>query len=73
MKTKFKSVYEFIAEIEKENKYKVIVKNYTINNTFPVIGIILINNNTNQYVVNLWADPDLEVALYLLNIGDLFL
>ncbi len=53
MKTKFKSVYEFIAEIEKENKYKVIVKNYTINNTFPVIGIILINNNTNQYVVNL--------------------
>lgn len=73
MKTKFKSVYEFIAEIEKENKYKVIVKNYTINNTFPVIGIILINNNTNQYVVNLWADPDLEVALYFLNIGDLFL
>ena len=73
MKTKFKSVYEFIAEIEKENKYKVIVKNYTINNTFPVIGIILINNNTNQYVVNLWADPDLEVALYFLNIGDVFL
>lgn len=64
LKTKFKKVYELIKQVEDENKYKVIVKDCTFNNTFPVMGIILINNITNKYVVNLGADPDLEVALH---------
>lgn len=63
LKDLFVEEYEMICSIEKNSKYKVIVKDCTFGGLFPVMGIILIDTELKKYAVNLGADPDIRIAL----------
>lgn len=54
---------EIIDKIEMLG-FKCIIKDCTLNNKFPVIGIILLNNERDKYLFAVGADPDFNIAIY---------
>ena len=45
------------------NGYKVIVKDFSLGKSIPVLGTIIINNKGNKYKLNVGADTSFEIAL----------
>lgn len=64
LKIKFPLEYSLIREIEKADKYKIIVKDCTLNNTIPVLAILLIDIEEQLVAINFGSDPDLRIALH---------
>lgn len=61
--SQFKKEYEIIKQIEKEGKYKVLVKDFSANKRIPSVGIIIINKKNNKYRLNVGSDTSFQVAL----------
>lgn len=52
-----------IEDLEKNNGYKVIVKDASMGKGFSVMSVLMINQNTAEYLVNFGAHPRFEIAL----------
>lgn len=60
---RFPSVCWMIENIEKKGNYRVNVKDCSLGEGLPVVGIILSDLNINSYMVVLGAHPVFEIAL----------
>ena len=58
----FKKEYEIIKNIEKDGK-TVIVKDFSCNLSMPVVGLIIVDNKTNKYRLNIGTDTCFKIAL----------
>lgn len=54
--------YDIIKEIEK-NGYHVVVKDFSCGMQIPVLGILIINKETNRYRLNVGSDVSFNIAL----------
>lgn len=59
----FNEEYAVIKNIEKDGKYKVIIKDFSANKRIPSVGIIVINKENNKYKLNVGSDTSFQVAL----------
>lgn len=57
-------IFQMVQEIERNGDYHVIIKDCSIGKRFPVVAIVLIDDEQNRYAVNFGADPDLSIALH---------
>ena len=55
--------YKIIQEIERNKKYKVIVKDFSAQRRIPALGLIIIDENSNSYRLNVGSDTSFQVAL----------
>lgn len=60
---KFPSVFGMIERIKEKGNYRIIVKDCSLGEGFPVVGIIFADLDTNSYFVKLGAHPVFEIAL----------
>ncbi|MFD3158725.1 YcaO-like family protein (plasmid) [Haloimpatiens sp. FM7330] len=60
---RFSEEYEIINNIEKNGKFKIIVKDFSANKKIPSIGVIIINKETNKYRLNVGSDTSFQIAL----------
>lgn len=58
----YKEEYSIISQIESKD-YKVIVKDFSCGIGLPVVGLILIDNKTKKYRLNVGSDTSFQVAL----------
>lgn len=58
----FHEEYRILKDIEKRG-YKVIVKDFSIGSNLPVVGLILLDENDNKYLLNVGSDTSFKVAL----------
>ncbi|MBE6924389.1 MAG: hypothetical protein E7466_04020 [Ruminococcaceae bacterium] len=61
--SKFTTATKIIEKIRQTGKYDVQVFDLSMDNGFPVIATRIINKKTQDYVVNIGADPVLEIAI----------
>lgn len=61
--TKSPALYETIKSIENNFGYKVIVKDASLNNKFPVIAVTLIDPKNKSYMANFGCHPIFDIAL----------
>lgn len=54
---------EIIEKIESTNEYKVIVKDASLNQGYPVVAVILINVKNKSYLANFGCHPIFNIAL----------
>lgn len=59
----FPQQHSIIQDIEKNEKYEIIVKDCSLGEKLPVIAAILIDKERNSYFVKFGAHPILEIAL----------
>lgn len=59
----FPTAMNIIQKIRESGKYDVQVFDLSMDNGFPVIATRIINKKTQDYVVNIGADPVLEIAI----------
>lgn len=55
--------YTMIRELEKDGKYKIIVKDCSLGEGYPVVAILLIDKILNKYFVKFGAQPIMDIAL----------
>lgn len=60
---KFKTVNKILKRIDQDGTYDVTVMDYSCGIDFPVIATQIINKKTKEYLVNVGADPVLEIAV----------
>lgn len=60
---KFKTVDRILKRIESKGVYDVQVLDYSCGTDFPVIATRIINKETKGYLINVGADPVLEIAI----------
>lgn len=60
---KFPQLYKRIKQIKQVGKYRVIIKDCSLNKEFPVVGLILIDTDTQRYFVKFGAHPVFKMAL----------
>lgn len=58
----FPEEYRILKDIEKHG-YKVIVKDFSIGSNLPVVGLILLDEYGNKYLLNVGSDTSFKVAL----------
>lgn len=63
LRTQFHKQYEDIRHIEKTGKYKVIVKDCSLEKNLPVVAAILIDKEKGKYFVKFGAHPQIQIAL----------
>jgi len=56
-------IYNSICKLVNENNLTIYVKDCSLNLGFPVIGMLMIDNNSNTYTFNLGSDPSPIIAL----------
>ncbi|MFA8436888.1 MAG: YcaO-like family protein [Marinifilaceae bacterium] len=56
-------IYQRIEELEKSSQYKVVVKDCSLGQDWPVIGVIIVDQQDLTYMFKLGADPDPTIAL----------
>ena len=56
-------LYRLIQNIEKQGNYKVVVKDASLGCQLPVVCVLLIDRDTQRYMVNFGAHPCFPVAL----------
>lgn len=59
---KYLKIYDLITSLG-EKGFKVFVKDCSLNGMFPVVGVLVINENTTKYHFKLGAFPVLEIAI----------
>lgn len=60
---KYERLYKVIKEIEKDGRYKVMVKDGSLGKGYPVVVLIIIDKERQSYGVRLGAHPEFEIAL----------
>ena len=60
---KFPKVREILKELRENGDYDVTVMDCSLGNGFPVIATRIVNKNDQSYLVNVGADPILEIAV----------
>jgi ribosomal protein S12 methylthiotransferase accessory factor len=60
---KYERLYKVIKEIEKEGRYKVLIKDGSLGKGYPVVVLIIIDKERQSYGVRLGAHPEFEIAL----------
>ncbi|HWR61521.1 MAG TPA: YcaO-like family protein [Clostridia bacterium] len=60
---KYGRLYWAIKEIEKDGRYKVLVKDGSLGKGYPVVILIIIDRERQSYGVRLGAHPEFEIAL----------
>ena len=60
---KYEKYHKLIKDIEKDGRYKVIVKDGSFGGKYPVVGLIIIDNKRQSYGVKFGAHPEFEIAL----------
>ena len=60
---KFPTVSKIINEIRQNGDFDIEIYDYSIGNGFPIISTRIINKKTHSYLVNVAADPVLEIAV----------
>lgn len=60
---RFPSVYGMIQRIKEKGNYRVTVKDCSLGEGLPVVGIIFSDLDTNSYYIKLGAHPVFEIAL----------
>lgn len=63
IKQKYPDQYKIIEEIEQSGRYRVIVKDCSLNKGLPVIGIVVFDRNTGGYIPCFGAEPVIAYAL----------
>jgi len=59
----FTEEYKIIKNIEKNGKYKVIVKDFSANRRIPSLGVMIKNKKGDKYKLNVGSDTAFQVAL----------
>jgi ribosomal protein S12 methylthiotransferase accessory factor len=59
---KFPKIEAMIAELEKSGNFEVILKDCSLGQKLPIVGIILLNKNDQSYFVKFGAHPKFEIA-----------
>ncbi|WP_371380252.1 YcaO-like family protein [Sporomusa aerivorans] len=59
---KFPEIEAMIAELEKSGNFEVILKDCSLGQKLPVVGVILVNKNDQSYFVKFGAHPKFEIA-----------
>lgn len=59
---KFPKIEAMIAELEKGGNFEVVVKDCSLEQKLPVVGVILVNKNDQKYFVKFGAHPKFEIA-----------
>jgi YcaO-like protein with predicted kinase domain len=59
----FAEEYRIIRNIEKSGKYKVTVKDFSVNKRIPALGIIIENRELNKYKLNVGSETSFQIAL----------
>ncbi|CUH97206.1 hypothetical protein P22_3333 [Propionispora sp. 2/2-37] len=59
---KFPKIEAMIAELEKSGNFEVILKDCSLGQKLPVVGVILVNKNDQSYFVKFGAHPKFEIA-----------
>jgi ribosomal protein S12 methylthiotransferase accessory factor len=60
---KYERLYKVIKEIEKEGRYKVLIKDGSLGKGYPVVILVIIDRERQSYGVRLGAHPEFEIAL----------
>ena len=60
---KYPNIYKMIKDLEIKGNYKIIMKDCSLSQGFPVIGAIFINKDTQSYFVKFGAHPVIEIAM----------
>lgn len=60
---KFPVVSKILSEIRESGDFDVAVFDYSLGNGFPVVATRVINKRDQNYLVNIAADPILEIAI----------
>ncbi len=60
---RFPTVTKIINEIRKNGNFDIEIYDYSIGNGFPIVSTRIINKTTHSYLVNVAADPVLEIAV----------
>lgn len=56
-------LFEIMEKIESANEYKVIVKDASLNQGYPVVAVVLINIKNKSYLANFGCHPVFNIAL----------
>ncbi len=59
----FKEEYDIIQNIQRDGKYKVIVKDFSANKRIPALGVIIINQEEKKYKLNVGSDTAFQSGL----------
>lgn len=59
---KFPKIEAMVAELEKSGNFEVILKDCSLGQKLPVVGVILVNKNDQSYFVKFGAHPKFEIA-----------
>ena len=52
-----------VQEVERSGKYRVLLKDCSLGEGFPVVGAVIINQEKQSYLVRFGAHPDFSIAL----------
>lgn len=63
IKTRCPDLAKVIEALEENNGYKVIVKDASMGKGYSVMSVLIVNQNTAEYLVNFGAHPRFEIAL----------
>lgn len=56
-------IYELISQLENDNNISIIVKDCSLNKGLPVVGLLIIDHDSNSYAFHLGADTSPVIAL----------
>lgn len=59
---KFPKIAAMVAALEKSGNFEVILKDCSLGQKLPIVGIILVNKNDQSYFVKFGAHPKFEIA-----------
>lgn len=59
---RFPRIYNMVNTLESKGNYKVILKDCSLNEGYPVVGLIFIDKNTQRYFIKFGAHPIFEIA-----------
>jgi|GEM_PF-476655 len=59
----YPTLYERIQRIEQNGRFKVIIKDCSLEQDFPVVGVVLVDPQSQGYFVRLGAHPTFAIAL----------
>ncbi len=57
------SIFDKIISLEKKYEYKIVIKDCSLGEELPVIGVLVIDTKRNKYAFNLGSDPSYITAL----------
>ena len=56
-------IYDLFSQLEEENNITILIKDCSLNKGLPVIGLVIIDHDSNSFTFRLGADPSPVIAL----------